>query len=74
MTNGAQLPSLIDLHLHLDGSMPLRTARMLANMQGVKIPDSDEELKAMMSLTDDCKDLNDYLSRFDLACSLLQRH
>ena len=72
MTNGAQLPSLIDLHLHLDGSMPLRTARMLANMQGVKIPDSDEELKAMMSLTDDCKDLNDYLSRFDLACSLLQ--
>ena len=72
MTNEIHYPSLIDLHLHLDGSMPLRTARMLANMQGVRIPDSDEELMAMMSLTDDCKDLNDYLARFELACSLLQ--
>ena len=63
--------ALIDLHLHLDGSMPLRTARRLAQQQGVEIPRSDEELKAMMSLTEDCKDLNDYLSRFDLACSLL---
>ena len=63
--------ALIDLHLHLDGSMPLHTARRLAEMQGVSIPDSDEELRAMMSLTEDCKDLNDYLARFDLACSLL---
>lgn len=63
--------ALIDLHLHLDGSMPLHTARRLAEMQGVSIPESDEELHAMMSLTDDCKDLNDYLARFDLACSLL---
>ena len=73
MTNTKQL-ALIDLHLHLDGSMPLRTARKLAAMQGITIPDSDEELKAMMSLTEDCKDLNDYLSRFDLACSLLHTH
>lgn len=63
--------ALIDLHLHLDGSMPLHTARKLAEMQGVSIPQSDEELHAMMSLTEDCKDLNDYLARFDLACSLL---
>lgn len=63
--------ALIDLHLHLDGSMPLRTARKLAAQQGVALPESDEELKAMMSLTEDCKDLNDYLARFDLACSLL---
>ncbi|MBQ1859010.1 MAG: hypothetical protein II140_04045, partial [Paludibacteraceae bacterium] len=61
--------ALIDLHLHLDGSMPLHTARRLANMQGVSIPDSDEELRKLMSLTEDCKDLNDYLARFDLACS-----
>lgn len=72
MTNDIHYPALIDLHLHLDGSLPLRTTRMLANMQGVTVPDSDEKLKAMMSLTEDCKDLNDYLSRFDLACSLLQ--
>jgi len=65
-------PALIDLHLHLDGSIPLKTARKLAEMQHIPIPDSDEELKAMMSVNEDCKDLNDYLSRFDLACSLLQ--
>ena len=70
MTDNRQL-ALIDLHLHLDGSMPMRTARKLAEQQGVKIPESDEDLKAMMSLTEDCKDLNDYLARFDLACSLL---
>ena len=70
MSDTKQL-ALIDLHLHLDGSMPLRTARKLAEQQGVAIPERDEDLKAMMSLTEDCKDLNDYLARFDLACSLL---
>lgn len=65
-------PALIDLHLHLDGSIPLATARKLANMQHIPIPESDEELKAMMSVNEDCKDLNDYLARFDLACALLQ--
>ena len=65
-------PALIDLHLHLDGSIPLKTARKLANMQNIPVPESDVELKAMMSVNEDCKDLNDYLARFDLACSLLQ--
>lgn len=63
--------ALIDLHLHLDGSMPLHTARQLAKQQGVSLPESDDELRAMMSLTEDCKNLNDYLACFDLACSLL---
>lgn len=65
-------PALIDLHLHLDGSIPLATARKLADMQGIPAPETDEELKAIMSVTEDCKDLNDYLARFDFACSLLQ--
>ena len=65
-------PALIDLHLHLDGSIPLQTARKLANMQHIPIPESDDELKAMMSVNENCKDLNDYLARFDLACALLQ--
>ena len=69
--DGNKQLALIDLHLHLDGSMPLHTARKLAVEQGIAIPESDEELKAIMSLTDDCKDLNDYLARFDFACSLL---
>ena len=41
-------------------------------MQHIPVPESDDELKAMMSVNENCKDLNDYLARFDLACALLQ--
>lgn len=64
-------PCYIDLHLHLDGSISVNTARRLAKLQGISVPDSDEELSAMLSLTPDCKTLNDYLSRFEFVCSLL---
>lgn len=63
---------MIDLHLHIDGSIPLHTARKLAEMQGIEVPEREEELKALMSLTPDCKNLNDYLRRFGFALSLLQ--
>ncbi len=65
-------PCFIDLHLHLDGSISLHTARRLAAQQGISVPDSDEELSAMLTLTPDCKTLDDYLSRFKFACSLLR--
>ena len=71
MENTHTLPDLIDLHLHLDGSLPPLTARKLAQMQGIAIPDTQEELIRKMSIKPDCKDLNDYLSRFSLPCSLL---
>lgn len=64
-------PAWIDLHLHLDGSMPLDTARKLAEMQDIPLPYSNEELKREMSVMADCCDLNDYLECFQLACSLL---
>lgn len=62
---------MIDLHLHLDGSMPIDTARKLAAEQGIPVPATREELRQVMSVMRDCKDLNDYLARFQLACSLL---
>lgn len=71
MENTIILPDLIDLHLHLDGSIPPATARKLAQTQGISIPDTLEEIKRRMSVKKDCKDLNDYLARFSLACSLL---
>ena len=71
MNTSFAYPALIDLHLHMDGSVPVKTARMLAAMQGIALPASDEELRSKMSLTPDCHDLNDYLERFDIACSLL---
>ena len=71
MKNTASYPAWIDLHLHLDGSISIKTARKLAEIQGIALPEDDEELRQRMSITEECRDLNDYLGRFDLACSLL---
>lgn len=63
---------LIDLHLHLDGSISVSAARKLAAMQGIALPDDDGELKRRLYLSDGCTDLNEYLSMFEFPCSLLQ--
>lgn len=65
--------ALIDLHLHLDGSLPLHTVRELASMQGVSLPESNRELLERLQVDEDCKDLNEYLSKFFFVLSLLQR-
>lgn len=66
------MEGLIDLHLHLDGSISIESAKELARMQGMVIPKSDEEIEALMKVSDNCKDLNEYLTKFDFSCSLLQ--
>lgn len=65
--------ALIDLHLHLDGSLPPSTVRELASMQGVSLPESDRELAERLQVDEDCKDLNEYLEKFFFVVSLLQR-
>ncbi|MBP5659166.1 MAG: adenosine deaminase [Paludibacteraceae bacterium] len=65
-------PAWIDLHLHLDGSMPLPTARKLAERQGITLPSGTQALRRHLSVADGCKDLNDYLSRFVAVDPLLQ--
>ncbi len=64
--------ALIDLHLHLDGSLSLKTVKELANMQGIAIPEDESLLLKMLQVAPDCKDLNEYLEKFDFPCSLLQ--
>ena len=63
--------AIIDLHLHLDGSMSLECARSLAAKQGISLPD-DAELLSRLRVSEDCRDLNEYLERFELPLSLLQ--
>lgn len=48
-------PAWIDLHLHLDGSISLKTARKLAGMQSISLPDSHQALQQRMSVIDGCK-------------------
>lgn len=64
---------LIDLHLHLDGSLSIGSVRELAAMQGITLLESDGELKQKLQVSPDCRDLNEYLEKFSFPCSLLQR-
>ena len=65
---------MIDLHLHLDGSLPVETVIKLAKMQNIKLPTNDiEKLKyEYLMVNKDCKDLTEYLERFDLPLSVMQ--
>lgn len=67
-----KLNCLVELHLHLDGAISISSARKLAKLQGISLPESDEELWNMLSVPDGCQDLNEFLTKFDLPCSLLQ--
>ena len=62
----------IDLHLHLDGSLSLASVRRLAEMQGIEIPESDGEVRKLLSVSADCRDLNEYLEKFSFPGTLLQ--
>ena len=62
---------MIDLHLHLDGAMSLNTAKQLANLQGIKLPDSDEEIMKKLKVSGKCCSLKEFLEKFDFPCSLL---
>lgn len=64
---------LLDLHLHLDGAITVEIAKQLAAIQGISLPaDSDQKLFQLLSVPAGCRDLNEFLSRFDLPISLLQ--
>lgn len=66
------VPCLIDLHLHLDGSLSPATARALAAMQGISLPQDPAALDRLLHCPAGCRDLNEYLACFDLPLSLLQ--
>lgn len=67
-----QNAGLIDLHLHLDGSLSVESVRELAKMQGIPVPQEDQELLKLLQVSPECKSLNEYLEKFDFPCSLLQ--
>lgn len=64
--------TLIELHLHLDGSVSPAMARDLARIDGHDLGLTDDELVARLSVSEGCRDLNEYLEKFAFPCSLLQ--
>ena len=61
---------MIDLHLHLDGSLATALVRELAQTQGLPLPAGS--LEEALSAPADCQSLNDYLRCFDLPVAVLQ--
>ena len=55
----------VELHLHLDGSL---NTKDIQNKYGL----SDEQIKDKMIADEKCKDLNDYLKKFDYPIAIMQ--
>lgn len=62
----------IDLHLHLDGSLRTKTVLELANNSNIIVPQNLFLLNKMLKISENEKDLVDYLSKFDLPIKLMQ--
>lgn len=64
----------IDLHLHLDGSVPVPTVKKLMQEHDLPIP-TDQELRQELSVDSSCKSLDQFLEKFALPNKLMQtRH
>lgn len=64
---------MIDLHLHLDGSLCADEIIHLAQLSSVTLPTNDpSRLEAMLSVGKDCTSLAEYLQKFTLPLSVLQ--
>jgi adenosine deaminase len=62
-----------DLHVHLDGSLRLRTMLDLGEQQGVKLPaDTPEGLRRVMHCGENSGSLLEYLKAFDITLSVMQ--
>ena len=60
---------MIDLHLHLDGSLSEKDFLYLMNKEGLSIPD---DFPSCIYVPEGCASLEGYLTRFGLPCSLMQ--
>lgn len=63
---------MIDLHLHLDGSLRPSTVREILMKKNLKQFGSEEEAKEALGVSGDCKDLNEYLEKFEYPTQILQ--
>ena len=62
-----------ELHCHLDGSLRPATMLELAREYGVQMPADDAEALGGYMLVRDAHNLEEYLTRFDITLSVMQR-
>ena len=64
---------MIDLHLHLDGSLSPAEVLQLAALSQVALPCQDEDtLRPLLEVEPGCRNLGEYLEKFDLPLQVLQ--
>lgn len=64
---------MVDLHLHLDGSLVPEDMTELARMSKVTLPVEDtDEIQKLMMVEPGCTNLGEYLEKFDLPIQVLQ--
>lgn len=64
---------MIDLHLHLDGSLSPEEILDLAARSGITLPQKDaDSLRPLLEVEPDCRDLGEYLQKFNLPLQVLQ--
>ena len=65
--------AIVDLHLHLDGSLSAKAIIEVARKEGIKLPsENEDELNCFLMVPENCKSLNEYLERFSLPNLVLQ--
>ena len=63
---------LVELHLHVDGSISVPAARRLAELGGEPLNLTDAEVFDRLSVGEECEDLGEYLDKFVFPLSLVQ--
>lgn len=64
---------MIDLHLHLDGSLSAEFMLTQAEKDGIVLPaENAQDLMPYLTVGNSCESLNEYLEKFDLPLSVLQ--
>ena len=65
--------AIVDLHLHLDGSLSAKAILEVAKSEGIALPANNEkDLSKFLMVPENCQSLNEYLERFSLPNLVLQ--
>lgn len=72
ITTQTPTANLIDLHLHLDGAISVSSAKQLAQIQGIEIPENEDELLRLMRFDPETMNRADFFDKFAFPCSLIQ--